>query len=127
MTELAAHLCDSVIGEVPVRQFVVTVPPNLRYLMAWNVELRGKVLSAIMRALQKHDVKQAEAQGAVKPQFGAVSVLQRWSGQCFSAAPGPSSLQVFARAGLASRTGTYLGQTARGRGPSTAPTTRCNS
>ncbi|MBM4345947.1 MAG: transposase zinc-binding domain-containing protein [Deltaproteobacteria bacterium] len=24
MTELAAHLCDSVIGEVPVRQFVVT-------------------------------------------------------------------------------------------------------
>lgn len=80
MTELAAHLCDSVIGEVPVRQFVVTVPANLRYLLAWNAEMRGKVLAAIMRALQKHYVKQAEAQGAVKPQFGAVSVLQRWSG-----------------------------------------------
>ena len=85
MTELAAHLCDSVIGEFPVRQFVVTVPANLRYLLAWNADLRGKVLSAIMRALQKHYVKQAEAQGAVKPQFGAVSVLQRWSGslRCF--------------------------------------------
>ncbi len=80
MTELGAHLCDSVIGEVPVRQFVVTVPANLRYLLAWNVELRGKVLAAIMRALQKHYVKQAEAQGAVKPQFGAVSVLQRFAG-----------------------------------------------
>jgi hypothetical protein len=52
----------------------------LRYLLAWNAELRGKVLAAIMRALQKHYVKQAEAQGAVNPQFGAVSVLQRWNG-----------------------------------------------
>ncbi|MBM4346173.1 MAG: IS91 family transposase, partial [Deltaproteobacteria bacterium] len=70
---------QKLIGEVPVRQFVVTVPGHLRYILASNADLRGKVLSALMRALQKHYVKQAEAQGAVDPQFGAVSVLQRWS------------------------------------------------
>ncbi len=42
--------------------------------------MRRKVLAATMRALQKHFVLQAEAQGAVKPQFGAVSVLQWWNG-----------------------------------------------
>lgn len=80
MTELGAHIVDGVIGNVPVRQFVVTVPPYLRAILAWNADLRGKVLSAIMRAIRKHYVTQAEAAGATEPQFGAISVLQRWSG-----------------------------------------------
>ena len=78
MTELAAHLCDSVIAAVPVRQFVLTVPGNLRYVLTWNAKLRAKVLGAFMRALEKHYVRLALAQGAVEPQFAAISVLQRW-------------------------------------------------
>ena len=80
MTELAAHIVDSVIPVVPVRQFVLTLPPNLRAVLAWNEELRGKVLRAFMRALEKHYVQQALAAGAVEPKFAAISVLQRWDG-----------------------------------------------
>ena len=45
MTELAAHIVDSVIPAVPVRQFVLTLPAELRAIVAWNSELRGKVLT----------------------------------------------------------------------------------
>ena len=80
MTELAAHIVDSVIPDVPVRQFVLTLPPHLRAVVAWNAELRGKVLRAFMRALEKHYVQQALAKGATEPKFAAISVLQRWDG-----------------------------------------------
>ena len=36
MTEEAAHLVDQVIPPVPVRQWVVTFPHDLRFLLAWN-------------------------------------------------------------------------------------------
>ena len=80
MTELAAHIVDSVIPAVPVRQFVLTLPPHLRAVVAWNAELRDKVLRAFMRALEKHYVQQALAKGATEPKFAAISVLQRWDG-----------------------------------------------
>jgi hypothetical protein len=80
MTELAAHLADSVFPAVPVRQFVLTVPFRFVGLLSWNAELRGKVLSAFMRALQAHYRRQALAVGASDPQFAAISVLQRFNG-----------------------------------------------
>ena len=45
MTEIAAHLVDEVIPEVPVRQWVLTFPHDIRYLLAWNSPLRAAVLS----------------------------------------------------------------------------------
>jgi hypothetical protein len=80
MVELGAHICDSVIGEVPVRQFVVTLPPAYRYLLSWNTTLRSKVLKAVMTSLQRHYLAQGYDAGAKKPQFAALSVLQRFSG-----------------------------------------------
>ena len=80
MTELSAHLADSVFPAVPVRQFVLTVPFRIVGLLSWNAKLRGKVLSAFLRALQAHYRRQALAMGATDPQFAAVSVLQRWNG-----------------------------------------------
>ena len=56
------------------------MPPDLRAILAWNAELRGKVLGAFMRALEKHYVQQALAKGATDPKFAAISVLQRWDG-----------------------------------------------
>ena len=32
----AAHLVDHVFPDVPIRQFVLTLPPRLRYLLAWD-------------------------------------------------------------------------------------------
>ena len=80
MTELAAHIVDSVIPAVPVRQFVLTFPAHIRWVLAWNAEFRNWVLAAIMRALEKHYVGQGEVAGAVSPQFEAISVVQWFDG-----------------------------------------------
>ena len=43
MTERAAHLVDEVLPAVPARQWVLTLPYRLRYLLAWDHGLiRGR-------------------------------------------------------------------------------------
>jgi hypothetical protein len=80
MVEEGAHLVDHVFPRVPVRQFVLTLPFQLRYVLAWNHELRDAVLRAFMRALERHYRDDALARGGVDPKFAAVSVLQRFDG-----------------------------------------------
>ena len=53
---------------------------GLHELLAWNVDVRGAVLSAFMRALQAHYRRMGMAQGQQDPKFAAVSVLQRFCG-----------------------------------------------
>jgi hypothetical protein len=36
MSDTAAHLLDHVLPEAPMRQWVLSVPPPLRYLLAWD-------------------------------------------------------------------------------------------
>jgi hypothetical protein len=36
MTELALHLAEQVIPHVPVRQFVLSLPHRLRYMLAYD-------------------------------------------------------------------------------------------
>ena len=42
MTERAAHLIDHVLPRVPVRQWVLSLPFELRYRLAWDHELLPK-------------------------------------------------------------------------------------
>lgn len=79
MTELSAHLVDTVLPKIPVRQWVFTVPFALRYLLAWNAPLRSAVLAAFLRAVEAFYKKQARAQGVTDPRCGAVSVVQRFN------------------------------------------------
>ena len=51
MTERAAHLVDAVLPWVPVRQWVLTLPYRLRYLLAWDHGLCRAVLRVYTRAL----------------------------------------------------------------------------
>ena len=46
MNETAAYLVDHVIGEIPVRHWVLTLPPPLRYLVAYD----GTLCTAVIRA-----------------------------------------------------------------------------
>jgi len=46
MTERAAHLVDGVLPHVPVRQWVLSVPHRLRYLLAWDLRLVATVNDA---------------------------------------------------------------------------------
>ena len=46
-----AHLVDAVLPRVPVRQWVLTVPYRLRYLMAWNHDVSRAVLGVYARVV----------------------------------------------------------------------------
>ena len=50
MTERAAHLIDHVLPCVPVRQWVLSLPFELRYRLAWDHELCRAVLAVYTRA-----------------------------------------------------------------------------
>ena len=78
MTEGAAHLVDSVLPPVAYRQWVLTVPFGLRYLLAWNSELRTAVLNAFLRAVESFYRRGAKLDGYANGHCGAISVLQRF-------------------------------------------------
>ncbi|HWP67000.1 MAG TPA: transposase zinc-binding domain-containing protein [Candidatus Limnocylindria bacterium] len=54
MTEQAANLVDKVLPHVAVRQWVLSVPHRLRYLLAFDHRLRRAVLRVYVRALLGH-------------------------------------------------------------------------
>jgi len=51
MTDRAAHLVDHVFPKVPVRQWVLTLPPRLRYLVAGDHALCRAVVAVYLRAV----------------------------------------------------------------------------
>ena len=57
MAERAASLVDEVLPRVPVRQWVLSLPYRLRYLLAWDHALARAVLGVYVRVLlgfQRH-------------------------------------------------------------------------
>jgi hypothetical protein len=84
MSESAAYFADHIFGEVPVRQWVLSVPPPLRYLLAYDADACAKVfgifVAAIfecLRAAAKRELGLAKASLAHP---AAVSVTQRFGG-----------------------------------------------
>jgi hypothetical protein len=59
MTETAAYLVDHVIPEVPVRQWVLSLPIPLRLFMAAQPELITLVLQVVQRVLARYLLGQA--------------------------------------------------------------------
>ena len=78
MTALAAHLVDEVIPLVPVRQWVLTLPHRLRYMLGWDHKLCRAVLAVYIRALLGFLRRQARKSGVLNGQGGAVTVIQRF-------------------------------------------------
>jgi hypothetical protein len=80
MTALAAHLVDEVLPLVPVRQWVLTLPYRLRYMLAWDHTLCRAVLGVYIRALLGFQRRQARKSGISGGHGGAVTVIQRFGG-----------------------------------------------
>jgi hypothetical protein len=80
MTERAAHLVDEVLPPVPVRQWVLTLPYRLRYLLAWDHSLSRAVLAVHTRALLDFYRQQAQRQGIPAGRTGTVTAVQRFGG-----------------------------------------------
>jgi hypothetical protein len=80
MTERAAHLADHVLPRAPVRQWVLSLPFELRYRLAWDHALCRAVLAVYTRALLGFYRKRAKASGRRDGRTGTVTVIQRFGG-----------------------------------------------
>ena len=78
MTERAAHLVDGVLPPVPVRQWVLTLPYRLRYLLAWDHGLARAVLAVYARALLEYYRGRARSRGIRDGRTGTLTVIQRF-------------------------------------------------
>jgi hypothetical protein len=79
MADTAAHLVDCVLPEVPIRQWVLTLPYPLRYRCAYDRTLTSQVLRAFLRALFAGLRRRAnEHWGSSRGQCGAVTFIQRF-------------------------------------------------
>jgi hypothetical protein len=81
MAERAAHLVDHVLPpDVPVRQWVLSVPHRLRYRLAYDHPLCRTVLRVFVRALRAAYRRRARRQGLAGGETGMVTSVQRFGG-----------------------------------------------
>ncbi|MDD1721797.1 MAG: transposase [Euryarchaeota archaeon] len=78
MTALTVHLTDDVFPAVPVRQWVLSLPHRVRYLLAWDHDLCRAVVGVFLRAVLGFLRDGARARGSVGGRSGAVAVVQRF-------------------------------------------------
>jgi hypothetical protein len=79
MADTAAHLVDRVLPEVPIRQWVLTLPYPLRYRCAYDAKLASAVLRAFVRALFAELRRRVRRHcRALDLHCGAVTFLQRF-------------------------------------------------
>jgi len=77
MAETAALLADEVLPDRPLRQWVLSLPHALRFLLATNSEALTLVLGEVCRTISRHLIGKAglsRATGAT----GAVTLVQRF-------------------------------------------------
>ena len=81
MNESAAHLVDRVLPQVPVRQYVLSVPMPLRFWMASNSGLTTQILAIMVRGIGGYLKKKARAAGHKgRVETGCVTLIQRYGG-----------------------------------------------
>ena len=79
MADTAAHLVDRILPEVPVRQWVLTLPYPFRYRCAWNARLTSEVLRCFLRAVFADYRRRAKRDfGVRRGACGSVTFIQRF-------------------------------------------------
>ena len=86
----AAHLVDHVILQVPVRQWVLSLPIPLRVLLAAQPGLVTPVLQVVQRVVTRHLLHAAELE-ADEGHGGAVTLIQRFGS---AATPAPAASEA---------------------------------
>lgn len=80
MAERAAHPVDQVFPDVLVRQWVLSLPHRLRYLLAWDHDLCRAVSGVAVRAVLGFLRRRARRDDVAEGRGGAVVVVQRFGG-----------------------------------------------
>jgi hypothetical protein len=75
MSDMAAHLTDDVLPSVPVRQWVLSFPWRVRFLLAYDPELAKEVRRVFLRTVLRFVEKRSAPAGA---KSGAVNFVQRF-------------------------------------------------
>lgn len=77
MIESSAHLVDNVLPNQPVRQWVLSFPYQLRFLLASNPAIMTSVLQIVYRAIATYIIKKAGL-SRKRAHTGAVTFIQRF-------------------------------------------------
>ena len=80
MAESAAHLVDEVLPHKPIRQWVLSLPFQLRYLLAAKPKVMGEVLQIFHRALNTYQCKKSGLKQSTGARTGAITFVQRFGG-----------------------------------------------
>jgi hypothetical protein len=81
MADTAAHLVDQVLQEVPIRQWVLSLPFALRYRLAYDSGLARDVLQIFIRTVFSSLRRRAKKQSGIrKARCGGVTFVQRFGG-----------------------------------------------
>ena len=86
MADTAAHLVDNVFPHVPVRQWVLSLPFEIRYRMSYDKQLISDVLAVFLRAVQGWYKTKSKEKGYTEVQGGSVSFVQKF-GSSLNATP----------------------------------------
>ncbi|MBC8254802.1 MAG: transposase [Ardenticatenia bacterium] len=78
MVDTAARLTDELLPAVPVRQWVLSLPLEIRYRLAYDGPLIGAFLAVFLRTVQTWYRQQARAQGYTDVRCGSVTFIQRF-------------------------------------------------
>jgi hypothetical protein len=78
MSDTAAHLVDEVLPDVPVRQWVLSFPFRIRYLLAYDPKLCCAVRRIFVRGVLGFLERRAREQGHSGSRSGAVVFVQRF-------------------------------------------------
>ena len=77
MAQSAALLVDEIFPRLPLRQWVLSVPLPLRFLLAREPPVMGAVLGIVYRAMASYLLNQAGFTASTAP-IGAVTLIQRF-------------------------------------------------
>ena len=81
MADTAARLVDNVFPKsVPVRQWVLSLPLEIRYRLAYDGKLLSDVLAVFLRVVRGWYCRQAKAAGYKDVRAGSVTSCQRFGG-----------------------------------------------
>jgi len=80
MAESAAHLVDAVFPQVGVRQWVLSFPMPMRFILAQSAGMQARCLTIVHRAIAAYLCKKAKREGIASLQPGAVTLIQRFGG-----------------------------------------------
>ena len=78
MSDTAAHLVDEVLPDVPVRQWVLSFPFQIRYLLAYDPKLCCAVRRIFVRSVLGFLERRAREHGHIGARSGAVIFVQRF-------------------------------------------------